>query len=97
VDSWAGRQPEPKPSRSEALRLLVEKGLASEAPPISATSLERQIADQEVTIAEMPEPEGPSPEAAMATMDRAIAKNDLIDMENRRAHRRGASRGPQKP
>jgi hypothetical protein len=30
VNAWIERQPEPKPSRSEALRRLVENGLAAE-------------------------------------------------------------------
>jgi hypothetical protein len=28
IDAWIGKQPEPKPSRPEAIRRLVEKGLA---------------------------------------------------------------------
>jgi hypothetical protein len=31
LNAWIERQPEPKPSRSEALRRLVEKGLAARA------------------------------------------------------------------
>jgi hypothetical protein len=27
IDDWADRQPEPKPSRSEAIRRLIEKAL----------------------------------------------------------------------
>jgi Arc/MetJ-type ribon-helix-helix transcriptional regulator len=27
IDAWIERQPEPRPSRSEAIRRLVEKGL----------------------------------------------------------------------
>jgi hypothetical protein len=30
LKEWIARQPEPKPSRSQALRLLVEKGLEGE-------------------------------------------------------------------
>jgi hypothetical protein len=28
LDAWIAKQPEPQPSRSEAIRRLVEKGLA---------------------------------------------------------------------
>jgi metal-responsive CopG/Arc/MetJ family transcriptional regulator len=28
IDAWIERQPEPKPSRSEAIRRLIEKGLS---------------------------------------------------------------------
>jgi hypothetical protein len=30
LNAWIKRQPEPRPSRSEALRRLVEKGLSAE-------------------------------------------------------------------
>ena len=30
IDGWIARQPEPKPTRPEAIRRLVEKGLAAE-------------------------------------------------------------------
>jgi metal-responsive CopG/Arc/MetJ family transcriptional regulator len=29
IDAWIDRQPEPKPSRSEAIRRLIENGLQS--------------------------------------------------------------------
>jgi len=29
ITAWIDRQPEPKPSRSEAIRQLIEKGLAA--------------------------------------------------------------------
>jgi hypothetical protein len=29
IDAWIDRQPDPKPSWSEAVRLLIEKGLMS--------------------------------------------------------------------
>lgn len=31
LDAWIARQPDPKPSRSEAIRRLLERGLAREA------------------------------------------------------------------
>lgn len=30
IAAWIERQPEPKPSRSEAIRRLIEKGLAAD-------------------------------------------------------------------
>jgi hypothetical protein len=30
VDAWIARQPEPKPSRSDAIRRLIEKGLVAD-------------------------------------------------------------------
>jgi hypothetical protein len=29
IDAWIERQPEPKPSRSEAMRRLIERGLSA--------------------------------------------------------------------
>lgn len=30
LDAWIARQPDPKPSRSEAIRRLIEKGIKAE-------------------------------------------------------------------
>jgi len=93
LDDWIARQPEPKPTRPEAIRRLVEKGLIGEGVDQgesgrqSAVSLDRQIVDQETAIAEMPEHSEPSPEAGMAAMDKALAEKDLIDMKNKRAQK----------
>jgi hypothetical protein len=56
------------------------------------SSLDRQIAEQRTAIAEMPEPAKPSRAAGLAAMDKAVAKNDLIDMKNKRTRRKNASR-----
>jgi hypothetical protein len=94
LDAWIARQPEPQPTRPEAIRRLVEKGLAAEdhhADP-NAASLDHQIAEKKAAIANMPEPAGPSPEAALATMDKALAENDLVKLKNKRTRRKIASR-----
>ena len=57
-----------------------------------ASALDDQIVEQERKVAEMPEPEGPSPEAALAAMDKAIAQNELIDLKNKRTRRKSARR-----
>jgi len=88
VDAWVATRPEPRPTRPEAIRRLVEKGLSADSVGNTDASLDRQIAEQEVTIAEMPEPAGPSPEAALATMDKALAKNDLIKLKNKRTRQK---------
>jgi hypothetical protein len=96
LDAWIEQQPEPKPTRAEAIRRLVEKGLAGEGGiqpgslRQSDASLDRQIDEQKAAIAEIPEHSEPSPEAAMAAMDKALAKNDLIDMKNKRTRRKNA-------
>jgi hypothetical protein len=74
LDAWIARQPEPRPTRPEAIRQLVEKGLLSESPIQSEASLDRKIAKQETAIAEMPQHSEPSPEAGMAAMGKAVRK-----------------------
>jgi hypothetical protein len=32
ITAWIERQPDPKPSRSEAIRRLIERGLAADHP-----------------------------------------------------------------
>ena len=97
VDGWIAGRPEPRPSRPEAIRRLVEQALASTGLPQSDASLDRQIADQEAAIAQMPSSKARSPEAALAVMDKALAKNELVKMKNKRAHRQSASRKTMKP
>lgn len=95
LDAWIAEQPEPRPSRPEAMRRLVAEALAKPKDAHSLqtdASLNRQIADQKTAIAEMPEHLEPSPEAGMAAMDRALAENDLIDMKNKRTRRKTAKR-----
>jgi hypothetical protein len=46
VDEWIAHQPEPRPTRPEAIRRLVEKGLAADG--VGDAMLDRQIAEQEV-------------------------------------------------
>jgi hypothetical protein len=92
IDTWAAQQTEPRPTRSQAIRRLLEDRLHQESALQSDVSLDSQIADQEAAIVEMPEPKGPSPAAGMAAMDKAIAGNDLIDMKNKRTSRKNAMR-----
>jgi hypothetical protein len=92
IDAWAAEQPPPKPTRSEAIRRLLEERLSQQAGRQSDVSLDRQIAEQKTAIAEMPEHSEPSPEAGLAAMDKAVAENDLIDMKNKRTRRKNAKR-----
>ena len=91
LDHWMAAQSPPQPSRSEAIRRLVEKGLAAEnlgsAPQLSDADLDKKIADQKAKIAEMPDHAEASPEAALAKMDKALAKNDLVKLKNKRTLR----------
>jgi Arc/MetJ-type ribon-helix-helix transcriptional regulator len=90
IDEWISAQPKPHPSRSEAIRRLLEERLSQQAGRQSDASLDRQIAEQKAAIADMPAHTEPSPEAGMAAMDKALAENDLIDMKNKRTRRKSA-------
>ncbi|HEY8032178.1 MAG TPA: helix-turn-helix domain-containing protein [Methylocella sp.] len=50
-----------------------------------AEEISRQIDTLEDKISAIPAPMEPSPEAAMNTMRKAVAKNDLAKLKNRRA------------
>ena len=65
--------------------------LRKSPPAQSDASLANQIASKETAIAEMPEYEEPSPEAGMATMDKALAQNESVDLKNKRTRRKNAS------
>lgn len=88
LDAWIAIQCEPRPTRPEAIRRLVGKGLATEGAPQSDASLDRQIAEQKSAIAEIPKYSEPSPEAGMAAMDKAMAEDELIGMKNKRTRRK---------
>jgi hypothetical protein len=44
LDEWISRQPDPKPSRPEAMRRLVEKGLASDG--VSSATVGAILSDE---------------------------------------------------
>lgn len=58
----------------------------------SDADLDLKIADYENAIAEMSEPPEPSPQSALAKMDKAMAENELVKMKNARARRKSTSR-----
>lgn len=88
LDAYIDQQPEPRPSRSEMIRKILEDRLVHEGLIRSDAEIETGIEDQRTMIADMPAIVGRSPEAGMAKMDKAIAENDLIDMKNERTIRR---------
>jgi hypothetical protein len=92
LDAWIERQPDPRPSRAEAIRRLLEERFSQEGELRSDVSLDQKIARQETAIAQMHQHSEPSPEAGMAAMDKAVAENDLIDMKNKRMRRKNAKR-----
>ena len=90
LDAYVGQQPEPRPSRSELIRKILEdrlihEGLIQPSPDVgtSAATAADQVTIQEEKINALPsaDPE-PSPEAAMNVMRRAVAENELVDLKN---------------
>jgi hypothetical protein len=80
VDHWIARQPEPKPTRTEAIRRLVTKALQIEAHP----SLDQQIATVKEQLAVPDVESGPSPEAGMEALRRGLAENELRTLKQKR-------------
>ena len=91
LDAWIALTAEPKPSRPEAVRRLVAERLG-EAKPTAATNAE-QIKAQEEKIGALPSADAePSPEAAMNVMRRAVAENDLKELNKVRRKTRKPGR-----
>jgi hypothetical protein len=83
LDAWIVSQPDPKPSRSEAIRIglkawLIGLGLMSQYDDVEA--LKQKIAELK------PGTSGkPSPAKGMAMLRRGRAKSDLAKAKNQRA------------
>ena len=73
IDQWAELQPEPKPTRAEAIRRLLDKALAD--TPLSP-NLEERIAKVKAK-AEMPIPKRPSPAKGVAVLEKGLAEVKL--------------------
>jgi hypothetical protein len=74
IDDWIAAQPEPRPSRPEAIRLLVTIGI--EATYATVLTLDAQIAKAEEKIARRV-PTKQSPKKGMAILRKGLAENDL--------------------
>ena len=81
LDTWIAQQPDPKPSRPEAIRVALKDWLTGLGLLNEATVAEK-IARLEEKIATIPEHPGPSPEAALATMQKAYAENELAKLKS---------------
>lgn len=89
LDTWIAAQPDPKPSRPEAIRTALKEWLTGLG--LLGPSIPEQIAHLEQKIASIPEHDGPSPEAALATMKKAYVENELAKLKNTRTRARRAS------
>jgi hypothetical protein len=83
LDAWIVAQPEPKPSRSKAIRIglkdwLIGLGLMSQYDDVEA--LKQKIADFKPATSGKP-----TPARGMAMLRRGRAKSDLAKAKNKRA------------
>jgi hypothetical protein len=75
LDSWIARQPNPQPTRPDAIRKLIDYALVDGGPKI--LSVEQKIARAKRKIAKNPIPKAPSPEKGMAMLRRGKAEAGL--------------------
>jgi hypothetical protein len=83
LDAWIASQPDPKPTRSEAIRIalkdwLIGLGLMSQYDDVEA--LKQKIADLKPAASGKP-----TPARGMAMLRRGRAKSDLAKAKNKRA------------
>ena len=83
IDAWAERQPEPIPSRSDAIRQLLEHALA-DGGPRPAPSVEQKIARAKRRIAKIAVPDEPSPRKGMAMLRRGKAEAGLAALKGKK-------------
>ncbi len=94
IDDWRRAQPD-IPGRAEAIRRLVEialsvgQGVKLTKSAKGIEEISQQIGALEDKISSMPGPAAPSPEAGMNIMRKAVAKNNLAKLKNRRARIKG--------
>jgi hypothetical protein len=92
LDAWIGSQPDPKPTRPEAIRRLLERALGDERPE---RTIEQKISSAKDRIARNPDKGEPSPEQGMATLRRGLAETKLRSLKarKRQSPRRNADDG----
>ncbi len=89
LDTWIAQQSDPKPSRPEAIRIALKDWLSG-LGLLGGATIPEKIVKLEAKIAAIPELPGPSPKAALATMQRAYAENELAKLKNARTRIRRA-------
>ena len=81
IDSWIAQYPEPRPSRPEAIRRLLETALTGQPAP---RTVEEKIATAKRRIAANPPSEKPSPYAGMSTLRPGLAETKLRALKGQR-------------
>jgi hypothetical protein len=84
IDGWIAAQPDPKPTRPEAIRrLLAEKFEVMAVRPATTEAIVDKIETLQAKAAQIEVDGPPSPEKAMKVMRRAIVKNDIKKLKNK--------------
>ena len=84
LDSWIAQQPEPRPSRPEAIRRLLSDALAGQR---AEKTTDQKIARAKRTISDNPPGEARSPSSGMSTLRRGLAENDLRTLRDKKRGR----------
>ncbi|MDP2354474.1 MAG: hypothetical protein Q8M31_00190 [Beijerinckiaceae bacterium] len=90
IDAWIAQQPEPRPSRPEAIRRLLDTAFAAQRTP---ESLDQKIARTKRTIANNPLVGEPSAAQGMATLRRGLAETKLRSLKARKPAKGDAADG----
>ena len=88
LGSWISAQSDPKPSRPEAIRRLLQAALAADGfavAPEPGGTIEARIGRLEARLSK-PKPSGPpTPEKGMQMLRRGLAENRLRKLKQRKA------------
>lgn len=83
LDHWIATQPEPRPTRPEAIRRLLADALEGQQP-VSTT--DQKIARAKRKIADNPAKKEPSPAKGMAMLRRGLAETKLRSLKARKGN-----------
>lgn len=94
LDAWIGRQIEPRPTRPEAIRKLVETALGEPMPQMTKPDmvLKRQTSRKEAANANILQATEQSSEATLGKMDKALAERAFTKIKGKRTRRKVAKR-----
>jgi hypothetical protein len=89
LDAWIEAQPDPKPSRPEAIRQLLDKALQG---GVSAPELEDRITEVKQRLAVPDVEEVASPAKGMEILRRGLAENELRTLRQKRVRTKPSKR-----
>ena len=90
LDAWIAAQPEPKPTRPEAIRRLLERALEGERPE---KTLDQKIATAKDSIKRNPDAGEQTPANGMAALRRGLAETKLRSLKSRKRTTKNIAEG----